>query len=292
MTHRRLALGTVQFGMAYGVANATGRMSLDAAAEIVATAREAGLDTLDTAVAYGESEQRLGEIGVAGWRIVSKLPPMPDAITDVGPWVRESILGSLARLRVDRLDALLLHAPRQLLDHPQGDAIYRGLDDAKRDGLVGKIGASVYTPDELATLRARYAFDIVQVPFSVVDRRFLTSGTFDTLVAAGVEVHVRSIFLQGLLLMQPAQRPPRFERWQSLWERWERWLAAEGCTALDACVQYAKATTAIDRIVVGVDTVHHLREILRAAAHAPVTPPADLACDDEALVNPATWKAA
>lgn len=98
----RLALGTVQFGLAYGVANRVGQPSEDSAAAIVAAARRAGIDTLDTAIAYGDSERRLGEIGVDGWRVVTKLPPMPAGTSDVGEWVRRSVDGSLARLGVTR----------------------------------------------------------------------------------------------------------------------------------------------------------------------------------------------
>src|SRR5437764_1305987 len=107
----RLALGTVQFGLKYGVANVRGQIDREAAAAILARARSAGMDTLDTAIAYGSSEERLGEMGVASWKVVSKLPPADEPCPDPSQWVREMVQASLRRLNVARLDGLLLHRP-------------------------------------------------------------------------------------------------------------------------------------------------------------------------------------
>ncbi len=99
---RKLAIGTAQFGLRYGVANSAGQVAPAEAAKILARAREAGVTALDTAIAYGNSEEVLGAIGVSGWRIVSKLPPLPDGIEDCKGWVHAHALGSLRRLRVSR----------------------------------------------------------------------------------------------------------------------------------------------------------------------------------------------
>src|SRR5688572_16931975 len=115
----RLALGTVQFGVPYGIANQSGQPSEEDVAMVVSRAWKGGLRTLDTAIAYGDSERRLGRVGVQHWHIVTKLPAVDKDCTDVEAWVRTAVAGSLERLRVPRLHGLLLHRPEQLLTEPR-----------------------------------------------------------------------------------------------------------------------------------------------------------------------------
>jgi hypothetical protein len=292
MSSSRLALGTVQFGLPYGVANRAGQVGREEAAAIIEQAAAAGLDTLDTAVAYGESEKRLGEIGVGRWRVVSKLPEMPPAVADAAGWAREATEGSLGRLKIRRLRGLLLHRSSQLLG-PRGEELYAALAELKTRGLVEKIGVSIYGPEELEALWPRFRFDLVQAPFNVFDRRLAASGWLEKLHQAGVEVHARSIFLQGLLLMDAAARPARFDRWRPRWERWHQWLKNEGQTPLQACLQFALSRPELDRVVVGVDSLAQFREIVRAADSKSVTAPTEqLMCEDRDLIDPSRWAAA
>lgn len=287
--NKRLALGTVQFGLPYGISNQTGQVSIIEAAAILDAARDAGLDTLDTAIAYGESEQRLGAIGMQQWRVVSKLPALPDPSIDVADWVSESVSGSLERLGLSRLYGLLLHSSAALLE-PQGDALYGALSELKDQGKVGKIGVSIYDPQELDSLPQRYKLDLVQAPFNVVDRRLSVSGWLDRLHVAGVEVHTRSAFLQGLLLMDVAKRPAGFSRWQPLWDGWHRFLAEHDLTALQACLSFALSHPQIDRVVIGVLSAQQLHEILESVKATLVVPSKDFMSDDLDLINPSSWK--
>lgn len=286
--NNRLALGTVQFGLPYGIANQAGQVSRDEAAAILAHAWTAGVDTLDTAIAYGESEVRLGEIGVKQWQVISKLPPMPETCVDVSGWVRESVLGSLDRLGIPKLRGLLLHRPQQLLG-PHGAALYRALIVIKEQGKVEKVGVSIYGPDELDALWPRYQFDLVQAPFNIIDRRLVTSGWLTRLQQAGTEVHIRSVFLQGLLLLEPTNRPATFKRWQPLWDRWSCWLADQALTPLQGCLGFALSHPGIDRVVVGVDNLKQLDEILSESKYGGIQPPTELSSEDRDLVNPSRW---
>lgn len=287
----RLALGTVQFGLDYGIANRSGQVSLDEARRIVVEARASGMDTLDTAIGYGESEQRLGEIGIADWLVVSKLPAMPEGCTDVNEWMSGAVNASLQRLGVRGVYGMLLHRPQQLLE-AEGDRLYAALQALKRDGLVRKIGVSIYDPAELDALGSRYRLDLVQAPFNILDRRLVDSGWLARLAEHGGELHVRSVFLQGLLLMKPGERPQAFERWSSLWTRWDNWLAQHGLTPLQACLRYALSFPGISRVVVGVDSVNQLKAIVADASGAMPRVPDDLQCPDMDLINPSRWAAA
>ena len=284
----RIALGTVQFGLNYGIANVRGQMSHADASDILSTGKAMGLDTLDTAVAYGESEQRLGAIGIDGWKVVTKLPGIPDDCGDVKRWVDTSVRESMARLGVTRLYGLLLHQPGQLLE-PGGEKLHEAMQALKQSGLVQKTGISIYDPPELDALCSRFPIDMVQAPFNILDRRMQQSGWLDRLANEGVELHVRSVFLQGLLLMNPQERRRRFVEWNPLWRILEEWIGQMGITPLDACIGYALSFPQIQRVVVGIDSPDHLNEILRSSGREVGALPDRLSSSDPNLLNPGLW---
>jgi aryl-alcohol dehydrogenase-like predicted oxidoreductase len=284
----RLALGTVQFGMAYGVANQQGQVDHVGAQAIIETARQEGIDTLDTAIAYGESESTLGQLNLDGFKLITKLPGLPEDCADVIGWVEEQLTGSFARLNCSTVHGLLLHRPAQLLE-AQGSTLYRALAEMKAQGLVGKIGISIYEPQELDQLFASMDFDVVQAPFNILDTRLIDSGWLQRLPERGAELHVRSVFMQGLLLMSAAERPSKFLRWNSLWHEWHHWLNSEGLSPVQACLRHALSFNEISRIVVGVDTAAQLQEIASAANGLLPAMPSTLRSNDPDLLNPSRW---
>jgi aryl-alcohol dehydrogenase-like predicted oxidoreductase len=286
----RLAIGTVQFGLPYGVSNTNGQVPLEEARSIVARAKAAGIDTLDTAVNYGESEARLGEIGVTGWRVISKLPGLPADRSDIARWADDLVAGSLQRLGVDHLHGLLLHRPAELLGS-HGAELYASLMRLRDSGLVRRIGASIYDPKELDLLVPRFALDIVQGPFNIVDRRIIESGWLSRLADLGTEFHARSVFLQGLLLMKSGDRPKRFDEWESLWSSLDLWRRETGVTPIESCLRFVLASPAVARAVVGVQSRAELEQILAAAGGSALTAPGWLASSDVRLINPSQWTA-
>ncbi|MES2413945.1 MAG: aldo/keto reductase [Pseudomonadota bacterium] len=284
----KLALGTAQFGLAYGIANAEGQVTANTVGRILATARAANMDTIDTAIAYGESEQRLGEAGVGGWHVVSKLPAVPDDCTDIQGWVASHVDASLARLKVPRLGGLLLHRPGQLLK-ANGRQIYQALLQLRETGKVEKIGISIYEPSELDALCQYYVFDLIQAPLNVFDRRLVSSGWLQRLDAEGIEVHTRSAFLQGLLLMPRTALPVWFEQWPVVWNRWYQWLSEYHVSALQACLAYPLSLAGVYRVVVGADNPCQLAQIISAATLLKPADFPDMQLTDEKLINPARW---
>lgn len=287
----RLALGTAQFGMRYGVANAQGMPDANEVTAILHLARARGMDTLDTAIAYGESERTLGRAGVSEWRVVTKLPPLPADCEDVDAWVRDSVADSLARVGVPRLAGLLLHRSADLAG-PRGARLAAALRAAREAEHCEKVGVSIYDPSELDATWPVLAPDLVQAPFNVFDRRLESSGWLARLASHGVEVHTRSAFLQGLLLMSADRRPARFAKWAPLLAQWDTWVADQGMPALQACLSFVLRHPQIDRVVVGVDGAGHLREVLDAAGAGGPVAPASLATSDLNLIEPSRWVAA
>lgn len=285
----RLGLGTAQFGLNYGVANKTGRVGPSQARAMLSLARDYGIDTVDTALAYGDSEDCLGELGVRDMKVISKLPAVPRACSDVEGWVRDSVSASLGRLRIDRLYGLLLHRPLELLG-ARAEALWQGLNAVKNQGDVGKIGVSVYGPNDLDSLVSTYDFDLIQAPLNVFDRRLVRSGWLSRLHERGVEVHVRSAFLQGLLLMSAEQRPREFARWQVLWSAWDAWLQDMRLTPLQACLGFVLAHQQAERVIIGADSSRQLGELLVSIPTVPPMPPQELSCEDPELIDPSRWR--
>jgi len=284
----KLALGTVQFGLDYGIANKQGQVSREEARSILDCARTGGMDTLDTAIAYGDSEGRLGEIGISDWQVVSKLPTVPKACGDVSQWVADALRSSLQRLKVKRLYGLLVHEPQQLLNK-DGDKLYQALQQQKRDGFVQHIGVSIHDPDNIQPLCIRYRFDIVQAPFNILDRRLIDSGGLSYLAELGVELHTRSVFFQGLLLMTPSDRPKKFNRWASLWSNLEKWLTDSKLTPVQACLRYAVSFPEINKVIIGVDSLNQLKEVLQATAGPIPQVPQELQAYDIDLLDTDRW---
>lgn len=288
MMQSKIALGTAQFGLDYGVANQRGQISQSEGKLILDLASAYGISTLDTAINYGNCEQRLGEFGVIDWQVITKLPPFPDDCVDIGTWLRIEVNASLKRLGIPRLRGLLLHRPNQLLEK-DGERLYQALISVKQLGLVEKIGVSIYDPQELELLIQYFQLDLVQAPFNVLDRRLVTSGWMDRLAQMNIELHTRSVFLQGLLLMPSMSRPIKFNRWQLIWQLWEQWLIENSLTPAQACLSYALRQTSIGRVIVGVDSLDQIKEILSSVKNDIPTLPTAFNCDDIDLINPARW---
>ncbi len=284
----RIALGTVQFGLPYGIANQSGKIAQDSVKAMLKLAFENGIEMLDTAIAYGESEACLGRVGTQNFKLITKLPAVPDDGTDVNGWVQRQFSDSLVRLGVNKVYGLLLHRPEQLLE-PIGASIFQALQNLKDTQQVAKIGVSIYVPDELDQLSRRYCFDLVQAPFNLIDRRLHKSGWLQRLKNEGVEIHTRSVFLQGLLLMHQTAIPSKFLPWTGLLNNWHEWLMHHKVSAVRACLAFPLAFPEIDHVIVGADSVNQLQEIISAAIDDAPSGFPDLQCDEEDLINPAHW---
>jgi len=288
----RLVLGTVQFGVPYGISNVVGQTPLEEARAIVQKAFEAGVRWLDTAPAYGTSETVLGNVARDPlWHVVTKTPALPYALdpAHVVAVVTQSLERSLVSLGRTAVDALLVHRAEDLLG-ASGEALWKALENLRHRGLVRSLGVSVYSPEELEAVGGRFPLEIVQVPCNVLDQRFLTEGFLDRFKRSGVRVQGRSAFLQGLLFLDPKALPPFFRPWRPLLERWRNFLESQRATPLEACLGFALGVSALDRLVVGVNTASQMEEMLRAARSWDQTIFREFATTDADLIEPRRWR--
>ena len=285
----RIAIGSAQFGLNYGIANSSGKVDSKEVGAILHLAHCLSIQTIDTAIAYGDSEIVLGQFDLSGFGMISKLPALPENIENVFTWVNEQVQGSLTRLNIKKLDGVLLHRPEQLYGH-QGKALTAALETLKEQGYVEKIGVSIYDPLELPQLMDVMNIEIVQAPFNIIDRRLITSGWLQKLSDMNIEIHTRSVFMQGLLLMNPINRPIKFAIWDDLWHRWEKWLLDSQQSAIEACLQFVLSQSSISRVIVGVDSSQQLLEVTRAAqTRQSFDSPAQISSTDTRLLNPSLW---
>lgn len=284
----RIALGTVQFGVPYGIANKLGQVSRTEAKSILQQALLHNIDIIDTAIGYGESESCLGEAGVKSFKLITKLPAIPEGCIDIKKWVKQQLQESLSRLGVEKIYGLLFHRPEQLLGL-NGNTLYEVLLRLKERGLIEKIGISIYSPSDLELLTNNFYFDLVQAPFNILDRRLFSTGWMQRLKDGGVEIHTRSAFLQGLLLMKQVAIPSKFLPWNGILRKWHDWLDENDISALKASLAFPLSFPQIDRVVVGVDSQSQLLQIVSAENEPINTDLPHLASEDENLINPANW---
>jgi aryl-alcohol dehydrogenase-like predicted oxidoreductase len=285
----KISIGTAQFGLNYGISNSNGQIQFDEAQEIIKYAKANGVRSIDTAIAYGNSEEVLGRIGVDGLEVFSKLPSIPNDCSNLTNWLISQVSESLLRLRVSKLDGLLLHKPSDLFG-PYGPLLIDCLESLKKSKLVDKIGVSIYKPSELDALSSLTDLDVVQCPFNVLDNRLNRTGWMNRLYSMDIELQVRSIFLQGLLLMSPYSRPPYFKRWGVELDCWDHFVEQSGVSALNVCLGYALKKEKIKKIVVGVDSLQQFTQIITAGNSYIDCPSINIDIDDEDLLNPSLWR--
>jgi hypothetical protein len=285
----KLALGTAQFGMGYGVANSAEHLDSAHVKSILEVARENDISTLDTAPAYGNSEEVLGSLGVKDFSVISKIV-IPDAWSGkLSDWVLGELEGTLSRLRSGTLHGLLIHNPSNL-HMSEGLKFFDVLCGLKADGLVENIGISIYTPEDLDSLPPELKFDIVQMPMNIMDRRLERGDFLEKLRGTGAQIHIRSAFLQGLLLLPESRIPVYFDPWRSLLSDFVSWAAENKISPLRACLSYVNQIPEISKIIVGVDSQRQLRQIITAILEPGIVIPDHLQTDDLGLINPSLWK--
>lgn len=284
----KLALGTVQFGIDYGVANTKGKIDSESAASLLANAKSEGIDLLDTAAVYGTSESVLGNIGVYGWKCVTKIAAMPSDVLNVEEWVTGQINLSLENLKIPSVHGLLLHNPSDLLGK-FGAEYLSTLLDLKKSGLFQNLGYSIYSPYHLEQLTKLYWPDIVQTPFNVFDQRIKESGWLEKLWMGGTKVHARSVFLQGLLLMEKDVRPSFFKKWSEPLSLWDAILRKHKIRPTDAALSYVMSQDYFEKVIVGVNSIQELNQLIQSEFRV-IDELAGLSSSEIDLIEPFRWR--
>jgi aryl-alcohol dehydrogenase-like predicted oxidoreductase len=253
-----LALGTVQWGMPYGIANRSGRPADTEVARLLEIAAAAGVRTLDTARAYGESETVIGRLVGAdpNWAVVTKLAPAAEDARAA----RDSLAASREALRRPVLDAVLLHRAHQRT--ASGGEVWDVLKRERDAGRVRRIGVSAGTPEEAWQALDDPTVDCLQVASSLFDQRLSREGFFESANAAGRTVFVRSVLLQGVAHLDPDKLPPHLTLLRDPLTNVCHWARQRGLRPADAFLAFAAGFPGAV-ILLGCETAAQLDENLR-----------------------------
>jgi aryl-alcohol dehydrogenase-like predicted oxidoreductase len=280
----KLSLGTVQFGLDYGVTNKNGQVTISQARDILDCAKQNNIKTLDTASLYGNSEKVLGGIGVDDYQIITKTTFLKDDVDEV----INNFYKSLENLNRTQVEGLLIHNIKDI-ENKQFEALFEKLNALKESNLVKKIGFSTYTPEQVVFLLANFDFDLIQVPFNVFDTRLIDNGLLQALKDKGVEIHIRSVFLQGLLLDFDSLGG-YFSSWENKFDDYQKMVKDSGFSLLEYALNFVLNVEEIDKILVGVNNNKQLIEIVKASQKKVDNPLLPFSINDINLLNPSLWK--
>ena len=285
---KKIIIGSAQFTNNYGVSNTFGVTGKEEVKNIIALANENGIKTVDTAIGYGNSQEALGNAEINDWNIITKVPPLSER-SKADIHIKNLISDTLDILKINKLNCILLHRPLDLLGS-DGKLIYQTLLDLKNEKITDKIGFSIYNPSELSLLLENFKPDIVQIPYNIFDNRFESTGWLSRLKKDNIKVHVRSVFLQGLLLMHRNDRPKYFDRWNQHFKKYDQFLSDKRLTPLEACLSYVFQNKDIDKIIIGVNSKNQLKELIEYCFLDMVRIKDEFVNLDTELINPSLWK--
>lgn len=291
--YMKIGIGTVQFGIDYGVSNKYGQTGIDEARAILQMAKERGVRIIDTASQYGMSEETIGKALPEdhSFSIVTKTPSFRvNTITKREIELLErTFYRSLQCMNQSSVYGLLLHHCDDVFAE-NGHLLLEKMNEMKQQGLIQKIGVSVYTEQQIERVLDLYNIDLIQLPINIFDQRLLKNGYLKRVKQQGIEIHARSIFLQGLLLMSLEELPAFFSPIYEHVVKYHHFLRQHGLSALQAALHFAIGIEDIDAVIVGVNNVDQFAEILQHLEPMPSTLDFSfLALDDERMINPANW---
>jgi aryl-alcohol dehydrogenase-like predicted oxidoreductase len=281
----KIVLGTVQFGLNYGINNQTGQVSPEEINSILSLAIRSGINTLDTSSAYGESETSIGNSlrsNLLNFNIITKYPKSEQS-------VQQSFKTSLSRLGKKNVYGYLIHHFDFYQAHPE---IWNDFIELKKQGLVSKIGFSIYSPDQLLELLDRNVpFDLIQFPYNIFDRQF--EPYLNTLKQSGVEIHTRSVFLQGLFFKELSSLNGKLKLLRPYLEKLNLYCKQKNKSIEQLTLNYVANNPAIDGILIGVDSCDQLQRNIHAASAGIDNTDIDFITSlniiETDLLNPVNW---
>jgi aryl-alcohol dehydrogenase-like predicted oxidoreductase len=281
----KLALGTVQFGLNYGINNQNGVPNDEELKSIFSIAKGAGIDVLDSAQGYGNAEKRIGELTSNEFNVISKFKHLANPF----PFHSE-LKESIKKVGANSIYGYMAHDADALIENP---GWWEGLQQAKFQGLVKKLGYSLYSVKQLESLLAQQMIpDIIQLPYNVLDRRF--ESYLSELVSMGAEIHIRSVYLQGLLQMDPVQIPNHLISFQPYLNKVREIANLNFLTVGQLCLKFVLQNSLINKVVIGVDNVDQLKENLDIVymenlSDTVVNELRNIEVADQSLLNPTNW---
>lgn len=283
-----LSLGTAQFGKKYGISNKYGKTTKLEVKKIFKICKENKLLNIDTAIAYRNVHNLIGNYNLNQFKISTKLPKISGNKSFIRNKINKKINVSLKKMKINSIDTLLLHNPSDLVGR-NGSEIYQVLSELKYKKKINKIGVSVYSFKLLKNLIELYDFDVVQTPLNIIDNRILDTGMYEKLNSLGIEIEVRSIFLQGLLFLKYNKLPKNLFKFKKIFLMWNKFLINNNINSIDACMAFIKKYKKIKRIIIGCENSEQLINIINSFNSNKSYKIPNISSKNEKLINPNLW---
>ena len=289
----KYVLGTAQFGLNYGISNSTGKVSSNNIEQILRTAIHQGVNYLDTANVYGDAEEKIGKFFdlTKQFKLITKTAHTKEdyKIKENIQFIKKELIISLDKMKRDKVDILLVHDTKDILNK-EGSEFFRSLIEIKDSGIANRIGVSVYTMQELSEILEKYSVDVVQLPLNVFNQNFLKSGILKELNRKGIEIHARSVFLQGLLLMKTSELNDYFNKIKVLHSSYQDVVFRNKLSLVEGALNFIKSVKEIDAIIFGVQDSTQLNEIINSLETKLIDIDyKNFSVDDESITNPSKW---
>jgi aryl-alcohol dehydrogenase-like predicted oxidoreductase len=279
----KLFIGTAQFGFKYGL-NKT-QIKKSEIKNIEKILKKKSLKKFDTAINYGESEKIIGNFNIKK-KVITKIKLPIKKPKDLKKWFDEKLNLSLKKLKVKSLYGLLIHDTADILG--KNMEFLNILLDYQKKRFISKLGISVYEVSEVNRVLKFWKPEIIQMPVNIFDHRFLNNNLLYKLKKLNIELHVRSCFLQGVLLKKKI-RIGNFKS-KKIFSSFSNWCQKKKISKLEACIHFIKKIKQIDYLIVGVDNSSHLQEIISSFNKNLIFVPNYFMNNDKNLIDPRKWK--
>ncbi len=284
--NKKLCIGSAQFGTKYGVSNRHGKIKKKELDKLFFILKKEKIKFLDTSIDYRNCEKILNKLNLENIEVISKIPKIPKKCLDINKWIENKVVSSLKKINKKSFYAILLHNPDDMLSN-KAHIIYKSLINLKKSKKIKKIGISIYDFESSIRILKKFNFDIIQCPYNVIDRRLENSRYMNFFKKKKVEIHVRSVFLQGLLLMK--KRPSKFDKWAKLFKIWDRMNKNNMLQSALNAINFVLKNKNINKIILGFENSNQLKSILENFQNKKTNYPTNIASKDLKLINPNNW---
>lgn len=284
----KIIIGSANFNQEYGIKK--NFIKKNEIKKVFHLAHKNAIKTIDTSPLYKESEKIIGSLNYNRFKIISKIPNPPKNIKkeNIEHWLKLNVATSLKNLKIKKFECLLIHNANSLLSK-NGNEIYQGIKKMKVNGLTNKIGVSIYDFNILNRILKKFKFNLIQAPFNILDQRLVKEGWLKKLKKRRIDVHVRSIFLQGILLLKHNELPKKLKKLNKKFMLWEKWLKKNKFNPLQVCLEFVLKQRQLDGIVIGCNNTNQLNQILKSKKIENDFLLPNLDIKNKKLIDPRKW---
>ena len=283
----KISIGTANFQKKYGFYK-NSRIRDYELKKIISNLKQKKIKDIDTAISYKNVDDLLGRSKIKSLRIYSKIPKLPKDCKNIKNWVDDQVSKSKKKLKIKKFEGFYFHNPSDLLSK-QGAELYENLKRLKKNGMVKKIGISIYEFSMFEKINKNFRIDMIQIPLNILDRRINLKKISKIAKKEKIELHVRSIFLQGILLKEKNQIPSYFNKWSKTLSKWNKWCLDNKLSKLQACINFIFNNEIADKIIIGIRNSKEFEEIIKCVERKSKKYPKNIFSKDLGLIDPRRW---